>query len=104
MPFAQVSGMLAAELENPIVQNDPRLRLFALTAKGYTDLDVNLASCRAAWQQALVIARELGDRNWEARAAGELGIIAFLEGDRTKAEKLVGSALLAAMKNGDIAE
>jgi len=103
MPFVQVSEMLGTELENPIVQKDPKLRLFALTAKGYTDLDVNLASCRTAWEQALVTARDLRDRNWEARATGELGIIAFLEGDRTKAEKLVGSALLAAMKNGDVA-
>src|SRR5262249_39572423 len=102
-PFVQVSEMLAAELENPTVQNDPKLRLFALTAKGYTDLDVNVASCRAAWEQALITARELGDRNWEARATGELGIVAFLEGDRTKAEKLVGSALLSVMKNGDVA-
>ena len=103
MPFVQVSEMLGAELENPTVQNDPKLRLFALTAKGYTDLDVNLASCRDAWEQALVTARELGDRNWQARATGELGIVAFLEGDRTKAERLVGSALLSTMKNGDVA-
>ena len=103
MPFVQVSEMLGTELKNPTVQNDPKLRLFALTAKGYTDLYVNLASCRAAWEQALVTARDLGDRNWEARATGELGIVAFLEGDRTKAEKLVGSALLSVMKNGDVA-
>ena len=103
MPFAQVSEMLATELENPVVQNDPKLRLFCLTAKGYTDLDVNLASCRMAWEQALQTARELHDRQWESRASGELGIVAFLEGDRAKAEKLVGAALLSAMENGDVA-
>ena len=102
MPFAQVSEMLAAELENPVVQNDPKLRLFCLTAKGYTDLDLNLASCRTAWEQALQTARELHDRQWESRASGELGIVTFLEGDRTKAEKLVGAALLTAMENGDV--
>jgi len=103
MPFAQVSEMLATELENPVVHNDPKLRLFCLTAKGYTDLDVNLASCRTAWEQALQTARELHDRQWESRASGELGIVAFLEGDRTKAEKLVGAALLNAIENGDVA-
>lgn len=103
MPFAEVSELLTAELENPIVQNDPKLRLFCLTAKGYTDLDVNLASCRTAWEQALQTARELHDRQWESRASGELGIVAFLEGDSAKAEKLVGAALLSAMANGDAA-
>lgn len=103
MPFAQVSEMLAAELENPIVQNDPKLRLFCLTAKGYTDLDVNLASCRTAWEQALQITHELKDTEWESRALGELGIVAFLEGDRTKAQKLVGTAVFSAMKNDDVA-
>lgn len=103
MPFAQVSEMLGAELENPIVQQDPKLRLFCLTAKGYTDLDVNLASCREAWEQALQTARELDDPLWESRASGELGIISFLEGDSAKAERLVGAALLSAMKNGDVA-
>ncbi len=103
MPFAQVSEMLAADLEHPIVQNDPKLRLFCLTAKGYTDLNVNLASCRTSWEQALQIARELRDRQWESRASGELGIVAFLEGDSAKAEKLVGAALLSAIANGDAA-
>lgn len=103
VPFAQVSQLLAAELRNPIVQNDPKLRLFCLTAKGYTDLDVNLASCRTAWEEALKVAQGLHDQQWESRATGELGIVAFLEGDSTKAEKLVGTALLSAMKSGDTA-
>ena len=103
MPFAQVSEMLAAELENPIVEQDPKLRLFCLTSKGYTDLDVNLASCRQDWEQALQTARELHDPLWESRASGELGIVSFLEGDSAKAEKLVGASLLSAMKNGDSA-
>jgi hypothetical protein len=94
LPLIQVSQLLAVELENPIVQNDPKLRLFCLTAKGYTDLDVNLASCRTAWEEALQIARELRDQQWQSRASGELGIVAFLEGGSTKSEKLVGAALL----------
>jgi CHAT domain-containing protein len=102
MPFAQVSEMLATELENPVVQHDPKLRLFCLAAKGYTDLDVNLASCRRAWEQALQTARELHDQAWESRVSGELGIVAYLEGDTASAEELVGAALLSAMKNGDV--
>src|ERR1700730_3975608 len=103
LPLIQVSQLLAAELENPIVQCDPKLRLFCLTAKGYTDLDVNLASCRTAWEEAPQIARELHDQQWQSRASGELGIVACLEGGSTKAEKLVGAALLSAMKTGDSA-
>ncbi len=103
MPFAEVSNLLGAELARTEVQRNARLRLFVLTAKGYTDLDVNLASCREAWEQALELSRQLNDKQWEARASGELGIVAFLEGDVNRATKLIGSALLSAMTNGDAA-
>jgi len=103
IPLAEVSNLLAAELKNPLVRKDPELRLFCLAAKGYTDIDVNVASSRTAWQQALETARSLKDARWESRASGELGIIAFLQGDGEKAEHLVGAALLSAMAQRDVA-
>ena len=44
----------------------------------------------------------LGEKQWEARAEGELGIIAFLEGDSKRASTMVGDALLSAMASGDV--
>jgi CHAT domain-containing protein len=50
------------------------------------------------------MANALGEREWAARAKGELGIIAFLEGDTGTAVSLVGTALLSALTSGDFAE
>jgi hypothetical protein len=44
----------------------------------------------------------LEEAQWEARAAGELGIIAFLEGDSRRAATMVGDTLLSAMASGDV--
>jgi CHAT domain-containing protein/predicted negative regulator of RcsB-dependent stress response len=49
-----------------------------------------------------VLARELKEKQWEARAKGELGLIAFLQGDSLKAGRLVGGALLSAIRSGDV--
>jgi len=53
------------------------------------------------WLEVEQIANELGDERWSTRASGELGVIAFLEGDSWKAAKLLGAALLSTMANGD---
>src|SRR5262249_14694864 len=81
MSWYDVSGMLARQLEISVVKSDPRLRLWCLAAKGYTDLEINPSSAKRAWTEARGIARNLGEAEWEARATGELGIITFLEGD-----------------------
>jgi len=44
----------------------------------------------------------LGEGEWEARAKGELGIIAFLEGDSRRAAAMLGDALLSATASGDV--
>lgn len=41
MSFPEVSEYLATELDSPLVQNDPALRLWILDAKGAVDLEVN---------------------------------------------------------------
>jgi tetratricopeptide (TPR) repeat protein len=102
MPFSKVSSMLEEELENPIVQSDPRLKLWCLTAKGYTDLDLDPVSSRKEWEEARTVADSLGDKAREARASGELGIISFLEGNGAAAKKLVGDAFFSAVVNGDV--
>ena len=48
------------------------------------------------------IANELGEKQWATRASGELGLVAFLEGNPGRAARLLGSALLSTMASGDI--
>ncbi len=101
MSFVDLSEYLTTELENPIVVKDPKLRLWILAGKGYIDLEIDLASAQRAWEEVLVLAQSLGEKAWEARASGELGIIAFLNGDGTKAQSLLAKAVFSAMANGD---
>jgi len=102
MSWVDVSDMLGQELEIPVAKSDPKLRLWCLAAKGYTDLEINPASAKRAWTEAQAIAHQLGDTQWESRAKGELGIIGFLEGDSRRAATMVGDALLSAMASGDV--
>jgi CHAT domain-containing protein len=80
------------------------LRLWCLALKGYIELDLNTAAAKRAWTEALQIANSLGESRWATRASGELGIIAFLEGNTASAVSLVGKAILSAYRTGDIGE
>ncbi|MGH9774213.1 MAG: CHAT domain-containing protein [Candidatus Acidiferrales bacterium] len=102
MSWVDVSEMLGQQLENPVAKSDPKLRLWCLAAKGYTDLEINPVSAKRAWTEAQAIAHQLGETQWESRAKGELGIIGFLEGDSRRAATMVGDALLSAMASGDV--
>src|SRR5712671_3544295 len=102
MSWVDVSDMLGQQLEVPVAKTDPKLRLWCLAAKGYTDLEINPASAKRAWTEAQAIAHQLGETQWESRAKGELGIIGFLEGDSRRAATMVGDALLSAMASGDV--
>jgi hypothetical protein len=67
-------------LERPIVQRDLQLRLRVLTVKGDTDMHLDLDTAQRDWAEGLEVAKSLGDKQWEARASGELGID-FQQGD-----------------------
>lgn len=87
MSWPDVSRMIGDHLQSPFVKSDPRLKPWCLAQKGYIDLDFNPASAKRAWTQAKGIAHSLGEGEWEARAEGELGIIAFLQGNSDRAAK-----------------
>ena len=101
MSFVDLSRFLNDQLQNPIMRNDPRLRLWCLAAKGYTDIEIDYRAEKQDWLEAQQIAKSLGDDRWATRASGELGIIAFLEGNSGRAAKLLGGALVSTMANGD---
>ena len=103
MSFVELSRVLNEQLQNPIVRNDPGLRLWCLIAKGYTDLEIDYRASKRDWLEAQDIAKSLNENQWVTRASGELGLIAFLEGNPGRAARLLGGALLSTMTNGDTA-
>jgi tetratricopeptide (TPR) repeat protein len=103
MSFVELSRVLNEQLQNPIVRNDSRLRLWCLIAKGYTDLEIDYRASKRDWLEAQDIAKSLGEDQWVTRASGELGLIGFLEGNPGRAARLLGGALLSTMASGDTA-
>src|SRR5437016_4374492 len=85
MPWDEVSKALSDQLNDPIVRGDARLRLWCLAAQGYTGINMDSGAAKRSWTEALQIANALGEKQWAARATGELGVIAFLEGDTASA-------------------
>jgi len=103
LPIQQTSNQLADLLEYRIVKSDAQLRLRILTVKGDTDMDLDIDLAQRDWSAALDAARMLGDKAWEARATGELGIIDFMQGNAAGALLKVSTAIRSAQELGDIA-
>lgn len=103
MSFIEVAEYLDRELSNPLVQADAKLRLRLLVVKGNIDLEIDPPSSRRDWEEVLAIAQSLKDKRWESRAKGELGVVAFVEGDSAKAKDLVAGALIYALASADVA-
>ena len=101
MSFVELSRLLGEQLQNPIVIKDAELRLWCLAAKGFTDMEIDQQAEKRDWLEAQQIAKSLGDSRWVTRASGELGIIAFLQGNTSQGAKLLGTALVSTMANGD---
>jgi tetratricopeptide (TPR) repeat protein len=101
MSFVDLSHFLNEQLQTPIVQGDKKLRLWCLVAKGYTDIEIDYRAAKRDWLEAEEIAKGLNEDQWVTRAHGELGLIAFLEGNPGRAARLLGGALLATMATGD---
>jgi CHAT domain-containing protein len=101
MSYTDVSEMIGRELTDPVVKSHPRLKLWCLAQKGYTDIEISPALTKWDWSEAREIAKKLGEKQWVARADGELGTVAFLQGQSRAGAKLVGEALVSAMASGD---
>jgi tetratricopeptide (TPR) repeat protein len=102
LPLPDISEQIAVDLENPLAKRDLKLSLRGLTVKGDIDLEWDVQAAQHDWQRARQLARELGDKGWESRATGELGMIAFLKGNTGEAGTLVQQALQAAIQSGDV--
>ena len=101
--YTAVLQEIEADLKNPIVQNDPVLKIRALALKGTIDLNVDTAGAKEDFSQILAIAKSRGDQKWENRARGELGIVAGIDGDIGSAAVALHSAIAKATALHDIA-
>jgi tetratricopeptide (TPR) repeat protein len=94
---------LEEEFQQPVMSQDLHLQLRYFSAKAYLEEQPNLLVARQAWQRVLDIARRLGNREWEARASGHLGILLWvIDIDSAGATRQVGEALVDAMKLSDL--
>lgn len=100
--YSEAAQYLKGQLQNPIVQSHPRLKLRCLTVKGIVDLNTNTVDAERDWSEALQVAKSLHDTTWQNRATGWLGILAFVNGDGTAAGKKVIGALVQCALHHDI--
>lgn len=101
LPVPDVSERLSDYLDNPLVRSDERLRLRVLIIKGETDEDLDPSLSQRSWTEALALAQKLNEPAWANRAGGELGLVAFLQGDTNTAIVNLGQAIKVAETNGD---
>jgi tetratricopeptide (TPR) repeat protein len=102
LPVPEVSERLAEYLGDPLVQADDHLRLRWLIIKGETDEDLDPVLSEKSWREAITIAERLDEHAWANRARGELGLVAFLQGNVNAAIVQLGQALKVAETNGDV--
>jgi len=89
----EIAEEVAAYLEDPSIQAEPRLLLRALIAKAMLDRDANELAARESWERILSLAEDLGDRSWEDRAKAELGQILYMDGDLRAASDMFREAI-----------
>ena len=82
-------------LARPTVGDNSELKMQILSALGDIEFQYNLHGSREAWSRARAIASETGNGAWKARCDGELGAIAFLNGDLGTAVGLISAAAVA---------
>lgn len=102
LPFPDLIDMIDNVLATEVARNDASLRLRCLIVRGDINLETDAVAAKDDWEAALTAAKQIGDRKWESRATGELGMIAFLLGDTSAARLQVGQALKTALASGDV--
>jgi len=101
--LTQLVDEIDSILETDVAKGDKALQLRCLIVRGDVESrDLMLPRPETIGRAALALATELGDRKWQSRAQGELGMIAFILGDTGTALSQVTQALVAANNTGDI--
>jgi CHAT domain-containing protein len=80
------------------------LHLQILAMKGDIEFQYDLAAAERTWTEVASIAKAAGRYAWEGRATGELGCVAFLNGEPKTALKRVVTAYVKAEISNDVAQ
>lgn len=104
LSYYNVSRFIATALASEAVRTHPEARLRGLIVKATADLSIHdpVLSGRE-WQEVVQLAQSLKEPGWEERAKGELGIVAYLEGETEKAVALNTETFMKAKRLNDIA-
>ena len=97
----RLSEELRLILQRPDVQSDLALKQRCLEAKGNIDLNLDGVSARPSFEELERVATARSDAAMASRASGELGILAFLEGNPSEAKSRVLKAIGKAAWYGD---
>ena len=73
-PSTTLTEELDRELTNPVLDTDPQLKIRAMAYKGDIAHQCDLWAAREAWEEVLSLSKASGDKAWEGRALGELGV------------------------------
>lgn len=103
MSLPTAAAEIASMLDREAIRRDPLLHLQLLSIKGDIEFQYNLHAALTTWQEAKRLATDVDSAEWKARVDGELGAIAFLNGEIYAALRLVSGALLKAEFAGDVA-
>jgi CHAT domain-containing protein/tetratricopeptide (TPR) repeat protein len=103
LPLPTAADEIASLLASNTAHSDSDLRLYLLAIRGDIEFQFSLRAAQKTWEEARQVASGAGHREWKARAEGELGTIAFLNGEIFTAATLVSRALLKAELAHDVA-
>jgi CHAT domain-containing protein len=103
LPLPSAASELTQMVSSGAAQRDPELRLQILAMKGDIEFQYDIPAAEKTWTEVRALASQLGSAAWESRAGGELGCIAFLNGEVFTALRMVAKAYLEAEMHGDVA-
>jgi CHAT domain-containing protein len=101
--YETVRQVVVQDLADNVVQADPELKIRGLALLGTIDLNLDTAAALEDWTNVLTVAKSAGDRKWQNRANGQLGLVAGLNGDIGSAGIALYQAITQAAELGDVA-
>jgi tetratricopeptide (TPR) repeat protein len=101
--YETVRQFVVRDLSDPAVQEDSELKIRGLALLGTIDLNLDAAAALDDWTTVLAVAKSAGDRKWQNRAQGQLGLVAALNGNIGSAGIALYQAITQAAQLGDIA-
>jgi len=99
--YRATRAQVLRDLADPLVEGDRQLKIRALALLGTIDLNLDTAAAGYDWRQLLAVATAAGDRKWQNRADGYLGLVAGMSGNIGAAGGALYQAVMKAEQIGD---